>query len=162
MLSVDEVADMYKTEVNQQKPESSIGLRAGVASDLLQKYGPNVLKPPKKKHWTLVFMECLCDLFNIMLLIAGFVTYVLFIMDPVNNFQNVCIILKDFRHRLPFCCHDVPFAMTNSNYDFIFELFFFFQCYIGAILIVIAFLNAYIVFYQGRKSAAILESFMAC
>jgi sodium/potassium-transporting ATPase subunit alpha len=120
-MSVDEVAGIHETEINLLKPAMSVGLRAGVASDRLQKYGPNILAPPKRKHWTLIFLECLLNLFNIMLLMAGGGTYVLFIMDPINNFQN---------------------------------------SYIGAILIVISFLNAFIEFYQLQKSAAVLESFL--
>ncbi|KAJ3333453.1 hypothetical protein HDU76_007874 [Blyttiomyces sp. JEL0837] len=88
LMPLDEVVALHKTEIDPHKPGSSVGLRAGVASDRLNVYGPNILTPPKKKHWVLRFLECLLNLFNILLLLAGFGTYVLFVMDPLNNFQN--------------------------------------------------------------------------
>ncbi|KAJ3197145.1 hypothetical protein HK101_005662 [Irineochytrium annulatum] len=88
LMTVEQVCELHKTEVDLAKPASSIGLRAGVATERLITYGPNVLKPPPRKHWILRFMECLLNLFNILLMIAATGTYILFIMDPLNNFQN--------------------------------------------------------------------------
>ncbi|KAJ3113912.1 hypothetical protein HDU96_002789 [Phlyctochytrium bullatum] len=88
LQTIEEVCTKYETEVDRARPAASIGLRAGVATERLALYGPNVLKPPRKKHWTLVFGECLLNLFNILLMLAAAGTYVLFIMNPVDNFQN--------------------------------------------------------------------------
>ncbi|KAJ1567292.1 hypothetical protein HK405_006463 [Cladochytrium tenue] len=87
-MTVADVCHKHATEVDAVRPAASMGLRAGVATERLAVHGPNVLSPPKKKHWLVRFLECLLNLFNIMLLLAGFGTYVLFVMDPINNFQN--------------------------------------------------------------------------
>jgi sodium/potassium-transporting ATPase subunit alpha len=59
--------------------------------------------------------------FNLLLLICGFLTWILLAIDPVANFEN---------------------------------------SYIGAILIGVALLNAYIEYFQHAKSAALLDSFL--
>jgi len=61
-------------------------------------------------------------MFNILLIIAGILEYVLLGIDYKDNFQNT---------------------------------------YLGGILIAVAFLNAFIEFYQLQKSEAILASFLA-
>ncbi|KAI9360063.1 P-type cation-transporting ATPase [Zopfochytrium polystomum] len=88
LMTLEEVCQRHSVSVDAKKPASSEGLSPAVASDRLAIHGPNVLTPPKKKHWIVRFLECLLNLFNILLLLAGFGTYVLFIMDPLNNFQN--------------------------------------------------------------------------
>ncbi|CAG8505097.1 15190_t:CDS:2 [Racocetra fulgida] len=86
LLSPEEVAERYHMDINTVKPSESYGLSENHAHDLLNKNGPNILTPPKKKH-------------------------------PI--------------------------------------------IYLGAVLIGVAFLNAFIEFYQLQKSAAILESFLS-
>ena len=67
-------------------------------------------------------MECLLTMFNILLIVAGILEYILLGVDYHDNFQNT---------------------------------------YLGGILIAVAFLNAFIEFYQLQKSEAILASFLA-
>ncbi|CAG8718792.1 9822_t:CDS:2, partial [Dentiscutata erythropus] len=121
MFSPDVVAERYHVNINTVKPSDSRGLNENHARDLLNQNGPNVLTPPKKKHPIIKYLECLSSLFNILLIIAGILMYILFGIDPVDN-QSMS--------------------------------------YLGAVLIGVAFLNAFIEFYQLQKSAAILESFL--
>ncbi|KXN70598.1 hypothetical protein CONCODRAFT_170603 [Conidiobolus coronatus NRRL 28638] len=65
--------------------------------------------------------NCLSSLFNLLLILAGILSYILYGIDPVANRSNV---------------------------------------YLGAILIIVAFLNALVEFVQLQKSASVLESFL--
>ncbi|CAG8536756.1 6103_t:CDS:2, partial [Acaulospora colombiana] len=121
LFSIEKVAERYNVDVNTVKPAESRGLQESQAAQLLATNGPNVLTPPKKKHPIMKYLECLSTLFNILLIIAGILMYILFGINSVAN-------------------------QANS--------------YLGAILIGVAFLNAFIEFYQLQKSAAILESFL--
>ncbi|TPX40659.1 hypothetical protein SeLEV6574_g06497 [Synchytrium endobioticum] len=121
LMPVDQVAAKYGTGINSQHPAESPGLTNEEAQVRLERDGPNQLTPPTKRHWVLRFLDILLGLFNLMLLISGVAAYILYGIDPVNNFQNV---------------------------------------YLGAILIGVAFLNAFIEFYQIQKSQSILESFL--
>jgi sodium/potassium-transporting ATPase subunit alpha len=46
-----DVAERYKTGINMDKPEESLGLTGEQAELLLREHGPNILTPPKTKHW---------------------------------------------------------------------------------------------------------------
>ncbi|PKY44828.1 hypothetical protein RhiirA4_443362 [Rhizophagus irregularis] len=121
LLNPEEVAERYHVDINPSKPSESKGLNVNQAEKLLEENGPNILTPPKRKHPILKYLECLMTLFNILLILAGILMYILFAIDPANNQPNT---------------------------------------YLGAIFLGVAFLNAFIEFYQLQKSAAILESFL--
>jgi len=88
-----DVADRYKTRINMEKPAESLGLTTHLAETLLQEHGPNVLTPPKKRHPFLKFLDSLTSLFNLLLIIAGILEYILLGIDFKNNFQNVGSLL---------------------------------------------------------------------
>jgi sodium/potassium-transporting ATPase subunit alpha len=67
----------------------SSGLKPAEAFERSQVYGPNTLTPPKRKHVLIKFLECLGNMFNVMLILAGILEYILLAMDPVENFANV-------------------------------------------------------------------------
>ncbi|KAK9688048.1 hypothetical protein K7432_014546 [Basidiobolus ranarum] len=121
LMSIDEVSLKYNTFVNTVKPAESTGLSQTQATQGIAQYGQNVLTPPKTKHPILLYLECVGGLFNLLLILAGILQYVLLAIDPVENQANI---------------------------------------YLGAILIVVALLNAFIEFFQMIKSAAILASFL--
>ncbi|KAG0240807.1 hypothetical protein BGW41_006665 [Actinomortierella wolfii] len=121
LFPAEEIAARYNTNINVHKPSASQGLDSATAARLLAQNGPNVLAPPKKVSPFMHFIHCLTSLFNLLLILAGVLNYVLLAIDPKNNKVNT---------------------------------------YLGAILIGVAFLNAAIEFYQARKSAAVLESFL--
>ncbi|KAH8897781.1 P-type cation exchange, alpha subunit of ATPase [Thozetella sp. PMI_491] len=121
LMMHQDVAERYKTRINLDKPADSHGLAGEQAAQLLQEHGLNVLTPPKKRHPFLKFLDCLRSLFNLLLILAGILEYILLGIDFKNNFQNT---------------------------------------YLGAILIAVAHLNAFIEFYQQQKSQALLESFL--
>ncbi|KAF2668238.1 P-type cation exchange, alpha subunit of ATPase [Microthyrium microscopicum] len=121
-MTHEEVAERYNTLINLSKPGNSLGLTAAQAESLLQTHGANVLTPPKKRHPLLKYLDSLTSLFNLLLIVAGVLEYILLGIDYKDNFQNT---------------------------------------YLGAILILVAFANAFIEFYQQQKSQKLLESFLS-
>ncbi|KAJ3019530.1 hypothetical protein HKX48_002007 [Thoreauomyces humboldtii] len=121
LLNDKDLQTLHSTSYDPLKPATSRGLTATEAAQRLATNGPNVLSQKKGVHPIILYFECLANLFNLLLLIAGVLTYVLYGIDPVGNYLNV---------------------------------------YVGAILIGVALLNAFIEFYQMRKSASILSSFL--
>ncbi|KAH8657690.1 hypothetical protein BX600DRAFT_468011 [Xylariales sp. PMI_506] len=121
LMPHEEVALRYGTRINMNKPGDSLGLATTQIDELLQQHGRNVLTPPKKRHPFLKYLDCLTSLFNLLLILAGVLEYILLGIDFKDNFQNT---------------------------------------YLGAILIIVANINAFIEFYQQQKSQALLESFL--
>ncbi|KAG0377383.1 hypothetical protein BGX24_006216 [Mortierella sp. AD032] len=121
LFPIDEIASRHGTGIDHLKPDSSFGLSSEVAAQRLIENGPNILAPPKQISPFMKFFHCLTSLFNLLLILAGILNYILLAIDPKNNKVNT---------------------------------------YLGAILIIVAFLNALIEFYQAQKSAAVLQSFL--
>ncbi|KAK9728457.1 hypothetical protein K7432_001060 [Basidiobolus ranarum] len=121
LMTIDQISQKYNTFVNTTKPAESTGISLDQAAKGLVEYGHNILTPPKTKHPIILYLECVAGLFNLLLILAGILQYVLLAIDPVENQANI---------------------------------------YLGAILILVALLNAFIEFFQMIKSAAILASFL--
>ena len=88
-----DVAERYKTSINMEKPGQSFGLTGQQAEQLLHEHGPNILTPPKKRHPILKYLDCLTSLFNLLLILAGILEYILLGISFKNNFQNVSVTL---------------------------------------------------------------------
>jgi sodium/potassium-transporting ATPase subunit alpha len=86
-----DVADRYKTKINMGKPGESFGLTGQQAEQSLHEHGPNVLTPPKKRHPFLKFLDYLFSLFNLLLIVAGILEYILLGINYKDNFQNVSL-----------------------------------------------------------------------
>eukprot|EP00842_Homolaphlyctis_polyrhiza_P006751 jgi/Hompol1/7077/HPOL_005190-RA len=91
LMDLHDVCKKHRTTVNFVKPSQSVGLRPGEATEKMAVYGPNAMTPPKRKHWTIKFLECLGSLFNVMLIAAGVAEWILFFLDQINNFENTYI-----------------------------------------------------------------------
>jgi sodium/potassium-transporting ATPase subunit alpha len=89
LLPHQDVADRYKTRINMDKPGDSQGLTSQQAEALVQEHGLNVLTPPKKRHPFLKYLDYLTSLFNLLLIVAGVLEYILLGIDFKDNFQNV-------------------------------------------------------------------------
>lgn len=94
LMAHQDVAERYKTKINMEKPGESLGLTTQQAEQLLLEHGPNVLTPAKKRHWILKYWDCLSSLFNLLLILAGFLEYILLGIDFKDNFQNVSVIYQ--------------------------------------------------------------------
>ncbi|KAJ3002423.1 UNVERIFIED_CONTAM: hypothetical protein HDU68_006234, partial [Siphonaria sp. JEL0065] len=122
LLSFKELIDRHKTEFDPKKPQASRGLSDSEAKRRLDENGPNILSPPKKKSPIYLYMECLLNAFNIMLVFCGIAQFVVYGIDPADN--GIIAV------------------------------------YIGVILVVVAFLNAFIEFWQLLASEKALAGFM--
>lgn len=122
LMSSSECAALYNTRISITKASDSKGLTSEQAMQLLINHGPNVLTPPKKRHPFLKYLDCVVQLFNLLLILAGILDYILLAIDYKANFPNT---------------------------------------YLGAILIGVSLLNAFIEFYQEQKSLALLDSFLS-
>ncbi|KAI8980239.1 hypothetical protein BDB01DRAFT_907035 [Pilobolus umbonatus] len=121
LMTSAEVASMYNADICLKKASESKGLTSQQAMNIIAERGLNILTPPKKRHPILRFIDSLVQLFNLLLLLAGILNYILLAIDFEANFPNT---------------------------------------YLGAIFIGVAFLNAFIEFYQEQKSLALLDSFL--
>ncbi|KAF9464625.1 aminophospholipid-transporting P-type ATPase [Collybia nuda] len=121
-LPITNLEEALKTSIDTKDAGQSFGLTSEEAKARLQRDGQNVLTPPKKKSAFRKFFDRLVTMFNVLLMVAGVLEYVLLGIDFKSNFQNT---------------------------------------YLGGILILVAFINASIDFYQIQKSEAILASFLA-
>jgi sodium/potassium-transporting ATPase subunit alpha len=121
LKSTEELSQLYSVAIDLTKPAASGGLNKQQVAERLEKYGLNRLTPPKKRHPLLVYLGYVMGLFNLMLVVAGIASLIIYGINPGENGNLV---------------------------------------YIGAILVVVAFVNAFIEFYQVQKSQSILESFL--
>lgn len=121
-LTPAQVAEAHGTSINLANPSASGGISAAEAQGRLARDGLNQLTPPKKKSALRKYFDSLLSLFNVLLILAGVLEYVLLAIDFENNKANE---------------------------------------YLGAILIAVAFLNAFIEWFQGQKADAILASFLS-
>jgi sodium/potassium-transporting ATPase subunit alpha len=110
LMAHQDVAERYKTRINMEKPGESLGLTTQQAEQLLLEHGPNVLTPPKKRHWILKYWDCLSSLFNLLLILAGFLEYILLGIDFQDNFQNVSVI------SMPSLANDLGVACAFAHY----------------------------------------------
>ncbi|KAF8925669.1 hypothetical protein EDD21DRAFT_390024 [Dissophora ornata] len=121
LFPIEEIAARHGVSIEPTKASNSNGLDSSVAAQRLLENGPNILSPPKQISPFMKFFHCLTSLFNLLLILAGVLNYILLAVDPKDNKVNT---------------------------------------YLGAILIVVAFINALIEFYQAQKSAKVLQSFL--
>ncbi|KAJ6546853.1 aminophospholipid-transporting P-type ATPase [Mycena capillaripes] len=76
------------TSIDTKEPEGSQGLTAAEAAARLQRDGPNILTPPKKRSPLRQYIDRLMTMFNILLIVAGILEYVLLGIDFHANFAN--------------------------------------------------------------------------
>jgi sodium/potassium-transporting ATPase subunit alpha len=91
----EEISKRNHVDINTYKPAESKGLSTKEAEKLMKENGPNVLTPPPKKHPLLKYLECLCNLFNLLLMVAGAFTLIVLAIDYKNNKSNVCYLLNN-------------------------------------------------------------------
>lgn len=89
LLPTEEVVARYKTNINIARPGESQGLSSHAAENLLLEHGRNVLTPVKKVHPIIKYLQYLSSLFNLLLILAGALEYILLGINFKENFQNV-------------------------------------------------------------------------
>ena len=83
-MTIDQVIEKHKTSINLNKPSLSFGIKNTDALDRTVIFGSNKLSPPKRKHVFIKFFECLGDLFNVLLIVAAILEYIMLGLDPVG------------------------------------------------------------------------------
>ncbi|KAJ7063657.1 aminophospholipid-transporting P-type ATPase [Mycena amicta] len=130
-IPLSDLGDKLSTSIDIKAPGSSYGLTADEAAARLKRDGPNILTPPKKRSPLRQYIDRLLTMFNVLLIVAGILEYVLLGIG------------------LEYVLLGIDFHANFAN------------TYLGGILIAVAFLNAFIDWYQTQKSEAILASFLA-
>ncbi|KAF8191565.1 aminophospholipid-transporting P-type ATPase [Mycena galopus ATCC 62051] len=136
------LGETLKTSIDTKDPGSSLGLTTAEAAARLARDGPNVLTPPKKRSPLRQVISTLFAVFNILLIIAGILEYILLGIDFKDNFANTylggILIAVAFLNAFIDCTsiplHFVTYVLTE----------------------LLALLG-----YQVQKSEAILASFLA-
>ncbi|RPD59319.1 aminophospholipid-transporting P-type ATPase [Lentinus tigrinus ALCF2SS1-7] len=87
-LGFQELQTELDTTFDAKDPSTSPGLSSEEAKARLSRDGPNILTPPKKKSALRKYYDCLMSMFNILLIIAGVLEYILLGVDFKDNFPN--------------------------------------------------------------------------
>jgi sodium/potassium-transporting ATPase subunit alpha len=80
-LELTALGEAMKTHFDSKSPGSSQGLSDSEAKARLEKDGRNVLTPPRKKSALRKYFDCLNTMFNILLIVAGVLEYILLGID---------------------------------------------------------------------------------
>ena len=87
-MTIPEVATLYGCRVNESDVMKSHGLSQEQVTAYLNKYGANTLSPPPKPNYFIRFLSYLFSPFNLVLLICGIVSLVIWAFD-ISNTTNV-------------------------------------------------------------------------
>jgi len=88
LLSFAELREKLSTGFDETKPIESQGIPTDLSAKRLEEFGPNVLTPPKRVSGLVLYLKCLGQLFNVLLLVCALFTWILFAIDPVVNFPS--------------------------------------------------------------------------
>lgn len=89
LMSPQDVAARYMTNIRMDHPGASHGLTSQEAEERLRRYGLNILTPHKTRHPFVKYLICLSSLFNLLLILAGVLEYILLGINFTENLQNV-------------------------------------------------------------------------
>lgn len=79
--TIEKVAEKFNTRIDLNRLQRSSGLTAEEAGKLLLENGPNCITPPPKKSLVLLFFSHFGNLFNVLLLISGGLSFILYAID---------------------------------------------------------------------------------
>ncbi|KAF9199604.1 hypothetical protein BGZ49_010252 [Haplosporangium sp. Z 27] len=88
LFPIEEIASRHGVSIDALKAANSKGLDSAVAAQRLVENGPNILSPPKQISPFMKFIHCLTSLFNLLLILAGILNYILLAVDPQGNKVN--------------------------------------------------------------------------
>eukprot|EP01132_Coremiostelium_polycephalum_P003736 gene3736-4655_t len=93
-LTLTQLADKFTTDINTADPSQSGGLSQSLATELLSRYGKNVLKPPKEVPWFVQLFLCFINFFMILLEVAGVLCFIAYSLDTsqrVNLYLGIVL-----------------------------------------------------------------------
>jgi sodium/potassium-transporting ATPase subunit alpha len=112
LFPIEEIAARHGVSIDVQKAASSKGLDSSVAAQRLAENGPNILSPPKQISPFMKFIHCLTSLFNLLLILAGILNYVLLAVNPKENKVNVRL---SFLRRGLLFFHTIGFLSASGS-----------------------------------------------
>ena len=89
LMRLQDVVVRYNTKIEFERPQESRGLTKSQVDQLLLEHGPNVLTPQKKKNLLFKYMGYLSSLFNLLLILAGVLEYIILGIKFNPSSQNV-------------------------------------------------------------------------
>eukprot|EP00892_Ulva_mutabilis_P001291 jgi/Ulvmu1/11162/UM071_0046.1 len=91
LMSAAEVASKYATDINQETPSKSGGLKSSEATKRLEENGPNKLSPPKDKPEWLKYLLQYTNPLLFLLIIAGVLTFVAYAIQDPKDQSNIIL-----------------------------------------------------------------------
>ncbi|RKO90783.1 hypothetical protein BDK51DRAFT_23684 [Blyttiomyces helicus] len=88
-LPIPEIGSRFGTGINARNPLRSTGLTREDAAARLMRNGYNCITPPVRSPVYWKFLRCLGNLFNILLVIAGAGDIIMYLIDPMEYFENI-------------------------------------------------------------------------
>jgi magnesium-transporting ATPase (P-type) len=94
-MGLEELATRFGTSINLKKPWLSTGLSSARAKEKLTSHGPNIFKKKAQIPWYYQLLESFTNIFNLVLLFASLVFFFFYLINPMDNFQNVILIFNN-------------------------------------------------------------------
>ena len=98
-MSFDQIRQKHSTSFDEKKPTLSIGLTEQQAADKLLVNGPNLLTPVKTKSSFQLYIHCLMNKFNLMLILCAVLTWIVLAIPGSYSISGV------------------QFSILNSSFD---------------------------------------------
>lgn len=80
-MTVEQVASKYNTRLETERIQKSLGLSELEAKHRLEANGKNAITPPPKKSPWLLFLSHFGNLFNVLLIVSGALSFILYAID---------------------------------------------------------------------------------
>ena len=90
-MTLQEIAQMYSTNIDFNDPKKSFGLTMQQSVALLKEYGPNCLTPPARIPLWLLYIYQFGNLLMMLLLFAGVLSVVAYAANPASGIINLYI-----------------------------------------------------------------------
>jgi magnesium-transporting ATPase (P-type) len=84
-MSIAQVATKHGTQIDLSDPSKSFGLSVDTVNQRQKEEGKNAISPPKKKPLWLLYLSHFTQLFNVMLVVSGVLSLILFFIDRSSN-----------------------------------------------------------------------------
>lgn len=84
-MTAEQVAAKFGTHLDISDIKASMGLTSTAAADRLKLEGANALTPPKKKPLWLLYLMHFTQLFNVLLIMSGILSFILYAIDNSTN-----------------------------------------------------------------------------
>ncbi|KAJ3274142.1 hypothetical protein HDV01_003425 [Terramyces sp. JEL0728] len=90
-LSIEKLAEKLRIDFKVKALLQSTGLTSTQAAERLKIYGPNQSRATENSKLHVIFIECLTNLFNVLLYASGIMYLVLYALRPEQNFESIWI-----------------------------------------------------------------------